>query len=143
LTADSSSSRTEGLTPIDSAFTWKLGKQSFRTSGAWAEVRVKLDPRKGDQYCDVLVGVRTEGGSEPHTHIGINRDGSLRFVLPRERLHTIHRLVEDSNLGVVDNRGISLKPGLGKYKLILKLRVSEPERTVWVDFEETELIEQP
>ena len=127
--------------PIDSSFKWKLGRQSFRTPGAWAKVRVKRDARSGEEYCDILVGVRTEGRSEPHVHIGVNRDMTQRFVLGRGRLNSIARKVEDSNWGLVEDHTSMLKPTLGKYRMQIKFRVSEPERTVWVDFEETELTE--
>lgn len=128
--------------PIDQSFKWRIGRQAFRTPGAWAEVRVKQDARRGDEYCDILVGLRTEGRSEPHVHIGINRDMSPRFVRGRGRLHSISRKVEDSNWGVTRDDTLMLRPSLGKYQLQVKLRVSEPERTVWVDFEETELLER-
>lgn len=127
--------------PIDSTFAWKLGRQSFRTPGAWAEVRVKTDPRQGDEYCDILIGVRTET-PEPHIHLGVNRDFSLRFVQPRGRLHSISRKVEDSNWGLTEDWTVMLKPEFGKYELQVKFRVSEPLRTVWVDFEETEFSER-
>jgi hypothetical protein len=129
--------------PIDESFSWKVGRQSFRTPGAWAEVRVKRDPQRGDEYCDILVGVRTEGRSEPHVHIGINRDMSPRFEEGRGRLHSMSRKVEDSNWGLTEDRTLMFKPNLGKYQLQVKLRVSEPERTVWVDFDETELSDRP
>lgn len=65
----------------------------------------------------------------------------MRFVEPRGRLNSVARKVEDSNWGVVDDRTLMLEPELGRFRLQVKIRVSEPERTVWVDFEETELTE--
>jgi hypothetical protein len=121
---------------IDASFKWRIGRRDFRTPGAWAKVRVMKDPRRGDEYCDVLIGVFRD---EPHIHIGINRDASIRFQEGRGRLHTINRLVEDSNWGVVDTGGVAYKPTPGDYQFTIKLRVSEPLRTVWVDFGETEL----
>lgn len=123
---------------IDDSFEWKLGRQDFRTPGAWAKVRVMADPRTGEEYCDVLIGVVSD---EPHMHAGINRDLSLRFMVGRGRLHSIRREVEDSNWGRTEDKSVLFKPEPGRYQFQLKLRVSEPERTVWVDFEETAISE--
>jgi len=64
-----------------------------------------------------------------------------RFVMGRGRLSSISRKVEDSNWGLVEDRTAMFKSSLGKYRLQIQFRISEPERTVWVDFEEAELAE--
>lgn len=92
------------------------------------------DRRTGEEYCDVLIGLVKD---DPHIHAGINRDGSLRFMEGRGRLHSIRREVDDSKRGRTEDKSVHLKPEPGKYQFQIKLRVSEPERTVWVDFEET------
>ena len=127
---------------IDESFRWMIGRQVYRTPGAWAKVRVKQDSKGGDFYCDILFGVRTEGRRELHFPLGINRNLSPRFLEDRGRMHTVSRKVEDSNSGVTEDKTLMLRPIPGKFILQVKFRVSEPERMVWVDFEETELTEQ-
>ena len=123
--------------PIDS--TWKLlvDRAHFDSRNEWVEVRVRTDPRRGDDYIDLLIGVK---GQNPHIHLGINRDLKLRFAEPRGRLNSIQREVVDSQLGKVDDTMVMLKETKGPYKFALRIYADEPTRTVKLAIEESGIL---
>ncbi|MFO8133233.1 MAG: hypothetical protein R6U10_04795 [Thermoplasmatota archaeon] len=64
----------------------------------WAKLRVKED--SGEQYFDILIGKR---GEEPHIHLGINLDQTLRFNEGRGIEGSISRKVESQNYGLMSD----------------------------------------
>lgn len=93
--------------PIDSTWKLEVELERYETADARLEVRVKTDLREWDEYIDLLVGKK---GADPHAHYGVNRGSTIRFPEHRDRIHSIRREVVDSNLGMVDDRILVLRP---------------------------------
>lgn len=125
------------MVPIDSGWTLVVDREKYEWGQAWAELRVKKDSRLGDEYIDVLLGVK---GSDPHSHYGINRDLSIRFHEHRGRIHTIRREVVDSNLGKTDDRTLTLKSSPGRFTFRIRIYAVESTRTVHVALGESGFI---
>jgi hypothetical protein len=126
-----------GTVKIDETFTFEGGKQRYETKNAWAEVAIKKDTRRGDYYIDALIGAR--GSGKAHIHMGANADGSIRFLLPRGKLHSLGRRVVDSKRGVLEDKTVMLKPELGKKTFKFTVEVSEPKRQIKVLFADAKL----
>ncbi len=122
------------LVPIDSTWTREGEREHYETAGAWATVRIMKDPKRGDEYIDLLLGVK---GKDPHAHYGINRDLSIRFHQHRGRINSIRREAIDSNLGKVDDKTLLLKPEMGRHSFQLRVYAHEPTRTVRVALAES------
>lgn len=129
---------------IVSSFTIKEGKERLETKNFWAEFRVKMDDRTGDRYIDVLMGNKDE--SKPHSHLGLNLDQSTRFVEPRGLLNTMRREVDSKQKGRLADETIVYsepKAGKPKGKLVFKIIIDEPTKTITPKFEEALMEETP
>jgi hypothetical protein len=122
------------LVPINSTWKLEVDREHFESGDAWANVRIVRDPRQGDEYIDLIMGVK---GQDSHAHYGINRDLTIRFHQDRGRINSIQREVADSNLGKVDDTTLMLKPEKGKHSFQLRIYAHEPTRTVRVAFAES------
>ncbi|MCI4364538.1 MAG: hypothetical protein L3K10_00515 [Thermoplasmata archaeon] len=124
------------IKPIRIDSTWKLevDREHYESGDAWANVRIVQDPRRGDDYIDLVIGLK---GQDPHAHYGIDRDLSIRFHDDRGRVNSIRREVVDSNLGKVDDKTLMLKPVKGKNSFQIRIYAHEPTRTVRVALTES------
>ena len=63
------------IVPVEKLWTKQVVKE-VKNNTHWAKVRTKKDPKTGETYFDVLIGLK---GKEAHAHIGINLNQTLRF----------------------------------------------------------------
>lgn len=127
---------------IDSSFTIKEGRERVETQNFWAMFRVQKDDRIGDLYIDVLIGNKDE--TKPHSHLGLNRDGSTRFVESRGLLNTLRREIDSKQKGRIADETIvynNPKAGKPKAKLVFQVIIDEPTRTITPKFNEARLDE--
>lgn len=125
------------MVKIDSTFKFDGGRDYYETLNAWTKVRIVKDKKREGYYVDVLMGSK---GNKPHVHMGINGDGSYRFILPRNSLNSISQRAEDSNLGLIGDETINITPEKGPNSFTFKIIVNEPTRTIKVLFEEANLM---
>lgn len=127
----------ENLVKIDSSFKFEGGRQEYETEHAWAKVRVLEDERKKDYYIDVLIG--SKESKEVHIHMGVNGDGSFRFVEPRNHLNSLRREAVDSIRGRIDDQTFMLKPNEGKHEFKFTAIADAKTRIIKVLFDEAKL----
>ena len=77
--------------------------------------------------------------SKPHSHFGLNLDSSTRFVEPRGVLNTMRQEIDSKQKGRLSDETIVYsepKEGKPKCKLVFKVIVDEPTKTITPLFEE-------
>lgn len=72
----------------------------------WVKVRLKHDKIIGCAYVDMLIGKR--GKTEPHIHQGITLDGRILFMKSRGQVHSIRRVVESAQNGLVEDKTLNI-----------------------------------
>jgi len=131
----------EGIKGVDRRFTIRRGKERLRTKNYWAFFRVRKDPRRNEEYIDVLIG--NKGQKETHwkIHAGINFDQSRRFVESRDHLVDLSRQVDSRMRGRLADEKIVYSNKPARSRFTFKVIIDEPTRTITPVFEEITLEE--
>jgi hypothetical protein len=135
---DYSSERIRG---VDGGFTIKHGRERLKTNNYWAVFRVKKDPRRNDEYIDVLVGSKGQEETRWKVHAGINFDQSRRFVESRDHLVELRRQVESKLKGRLADETIVYSNKRVRSRFTFKVIIDEPTKTITPIFEEASLEE--
>jgi len=93
----------------------------------WVKLRIKKD-KEGNQYIDVLSGAK---GNKTHSHYALSLDQRLIFIEPRDQMHSLRRVVESAQKGLLDDKTIVYDEKAAKNKCIeTKILMDEKTREV-------------
>ena len=100
---------------------------------------MKKDPKKGDEYIDILIGKK--GSNIPHSHFGLNLDQTFRFVEPRSAMHSIRREIDSKFKGRISDEKIKFDGQQGPANFTFKVLIHGPTKTIEVKLKEAKLTE--
>lgn len=118
------------IVPTEKPWTKETVKR-YENHTHWAVLRTKKDPKTGEQYFDILIGLK---GKNPHAHLGINLDQTIRFSEFRKTTHSIKRTVVSKQKGLLENKtAIVDRDVLGGKNLAFKLTMDGSTAEVIVE----------
>ena len=111
-----------------------MGKRNYKEiqeSHSLGGITNKERPENREQYFDVLIGLK---GKNPHAHLGINLDQTIRFSEFRKTTHSIKRTVISKQKGLLENKAAIVdRDVLGGKNLAFKLTMDGPTAEVIVE----------
>jgi len=109
----------------------KETERRYKNNTHWALLRTKKDTETGQQYFDILVGLK---GRRPHAHYGINLDQTIRFSEFRKTTHSIERTVVSKREGPLEKKAVIVdKDVKGGKQLVLKVTMDGPTAEVIIE----------
>ena len=118
------------IVPTEKLWTKDTVKR-YKDNTHWAVLRMKKDRKNGQQYFDILIGLKDK---KPHAHLGINLDQTIRFSEFRKTTHSIKRTVVSKKKGLLENKAVVVnKDVIGGKQLVLKITMDGPTAEVFVE----------
>ncbi len=118
------------IVPTEKLWT-KETERRCKNNTHWALLRTKKDKETGQQYFNILVGLKGKG---PHAHFGINLDQTIRFSEFRKTTHSVKRTVVSKREGPLENKAVIVdKDVKGGKQLVVKLTMDGPTAEVIIE----------
>lgn len=95
----------------------------------WLEVHTKLGERPDDEWVEFLGGIK--GEKQPHLHVGINKDNTIRFAKKRGVLKSVSQRVVNADTQETLDATEDVW-GDAPFSIGLRLNSYKPSKIVWV-----------